>query len=58
MIETSFSTKLTKGDGGDSSEGFEKNACTSQYEYHIGNGNNSLILAGKIQVLRQIFKIF
>ena len=48
MIETSFSTKLTEGDGGDSSEGFEKNACTSQYEYHIGNGNNSLILAGKI----------
>jgi hypothetical protein len=27
MIETSFSTKLTEGDGGD---GFEKNACTSQ----------------------------
>jgi hypothetical protein len=33
MIETSFSTKLTEGDGSDGSDGsdgFEKNTCTSQ----------------------------
>ena len=39
-----------ESEGSESSEGFEKNASTSQYAYHIESENNRLNVAGKTSV--------